>query len=567
MIDHYKQAIYGLLCLIVAPLLFSCSDDDDETSMANERFVEYFAFESFDPAVEGIIDNQAGTINITVPEGTDKTALSPTIRVSEGATVSPASGEAQDFSRFVIYTVTGADGAARNYTVLTEEGLSSNASITNLSFANKYVVGEIDEESREIMLALPFGSDLTDVELSIITAEEEAVVSPASGDVVDVSEPLTITVTAPDGVTEKTYTVSATTEAQETGIRGVWLTNVDSDVLNSQQGIQDAVALCSELNINTIFVVTYNRATTTYPSAVMENLTGVNIDPTYAGRDPLRELIDAAHAEDIKVFAWFEYGFAAFNGNPGPILNAKPEWAAINSDGNTVVKNGFYWMNSLLPEVQDFMEDLVLEVVRNYPDIDGIQGDDRLPAMPSEGGYDEYTVAEYRAEHNGQDPPANRQDPAWLRWRAERLNAWGEKLYNNVKTINPQCLVAMSPSPLNFGYVEYLQDYDSWVKGGYCDIVSPQLYRRDNQGLGVYRALLRDQISRVGQENVDIFFPGILSFLGGYVPEEQFLVDMIQENRRNGVIGEVHFFYNVLLARDDVFRVVYPGPMLFPNFN
>ena len=25
--------------------------------------------------------------------------------------------------------------------------------------------------------------------------------------------------------------------------------------------------------------------------------------------------------------------------------------------------------------------------------IDGIQGDDRLPAMPSEGGYDDYTLS------------------------------------------------------------------------------------------------------------------------------------------------------------------------------
>ena len=48
-------------------------------------------------------------------------------------------------------------------------------------------------------------------------------------------------------------------------------------------------------------------------------------------------------------------------------------------------KKEFFWWNELHPEVQDFMNKLVLEVVNNY-NIDGIQGDDCLPAVPGEGG-------------------------------------------------------------------------------------------------------------------------------------------------------------------------------------
>lgn len=40
----------------------------------------------------------------------------------------------------------------------------------------------------------------------------------------------------------------------------------------------------------------------------------------------------------------------------------------------------------MLPEVRGFMMDLILEVVNEYPDIDGVQGDDRLPAMPLKVG-------------------------------------------------------------------------------------------------------------------------------------------------------------------------------------
>ena len=57
------------------------------------------------------------TVILNVPDGTDVTHLVPTIVVSEGATVSPASGEAQDFTNPVAYTVTAQNGTTANYTV------------------------------------------------------------------------------------------------------------------------------------------------------------------------------------------------------------------------------------------------------------------------------------------------------------------------------------------------------------------------------------------------------------------------------------------------------------------
>ncbi len=566
-----KRYIYLISFSIISLLLFShCEEDKVITNEIPEpkRQIEYFAFESFATVREGIIDHDSAIIQVEIPFGADPGLLVPTMRISEGATITPESGIAQDFSDFVIYTVTDPEGGKRLYTVLVkemDEDKSDVARLTSISFPELYRMGQINEDTKEVFLEVGFGTDLTSVKFEAQLDEEEATITPQSNTTIDLTSDYILTVTAPDGISTIEYKIKTTTLPQETGIRGVWLTNVDSNVLNSKAGIEEAVAICDELNINTIFVVTYNKATTTYPSQVMEDLTGTRIASQYVGRDPLRELIDAAHAKNIKVLAWFEYGFAAFNGSPGPILTEKPDWAAIDVNGDPVVKNGFHWLNSLLPEVQSFMNDLVLEVVTNYPDIDGIQGDDRLPAMPSEGGYDAYTKAEYAAEHAGQEPPADRLNGEWLQWRADRLNIYAKDLYDAVKAINPDCIVAMSPSPLDFGYREYLQDYTAWVKGGYSDIISPQLYRRDNQGIAVYRGLLQDQISRVGADNKDIFYPGILSYLGSYIPSEDFLSGMILENRKNGINGEVHFFYNTLLVRENVLKAMYPGKAIFPS--
>jgi len=77
-------------------------------------------------------------------------------------------------------------------------------------------------------------------------------------------------------------------------------------------------------------------------------------------------------------------------------------------------------MNGFDPEVQDFIMGLIMEVVSKYS-IDGIQGDDRLPAMPSLAGYDNYTVGLYRAKYQV-DPPKYIYDTQWVDFRVNLLN-------------------------------------------------------------------------------------------------------------------------------------------------
>ncbi len=70
-------------------------------------------------SVTGTIDGSAHTVAVTVPFGTNVTALVPTITLSAGATVDPASGVAQDFTSPVTYTVTAEDGTTTQPWVVT----------------------------------------------------------------------------------------------------------------------------------------------------------------------------------------------------------------------------------------------------------------------------------------------------------------------------------------------------------------------------------------------------------------------------------------------------------------
>lgn len=66
--------------------------------------------------ITGTINQATGAISVTVPSGTDVTALIPTITIN-GDSVSPLSEVAQDFSNPVTYTVTPESGDTKVYSV------------------------------------------------------------------------------------------------------------------------------------------------------------------------------------------------------------------------------------------------------------------------------------------------------------------------------------------------------------------------------------------------------------------------------------------------------------------
>ncbi|MEH2451405.1 glycoside hydrolase family 10 protein [Nostoc sp.] len=340
--------------------------------------------------------------------------------------------------------------------------------------------------------------------------------------------------------------------------RGVWLTTTDSKVLRSKQRIGEAMDFLAETGFNVVFPVVWNKGVTLYPSQTMQQTFGVEIDPVCVGRDPLEEVVVEARRVGLKVIPWFEYGFASsYNLNGGKLLQTKPEWAAHDCNGNLLKKNGFEWLNALDPQVQEFLLNLVLEVVKNY-DVDGVQGDDRFPAFPSEGGYDRVTVARYRQQfaHN---PPQNPKDRQWLQWRADILTEFLVRLYREVKAVNPNLLVAIAPNIYDWAFQEYLQDSPTWLKRGIVDMIQPQIYRRDFRS---YQAIA-DKL--VNQQFTDATLPklapGILMKLGSYCISPEYLVQAIEYNRQLGIQGEVFFFYEGLRENNNTLaKVLRNGP-------
>ncbi len=363
-------------------------------------------------------------------------------------------------------------------------------------------------------------------------------------------------------------------------LRGVWITNVDSDVLSSKEKIADAMDYLAERGFNVVFPVVWNKGYTLFPSQVAEDSIGFRQDPVYApvGRDPLQEVITEAHRVGMEVIPWFEYGFASVFGNSsgGHILERNPHWASRDIDGNIANRNNFYWMNAIHPAVQEFMLGIIGEAIDNY-DIDGVQGDDRLPAMSSTAGYSDFTKELYRSEHEGNDPPAAYDDAQFLRWKADKLTTFAGDLYRMVKNKDSTLTLSLSPSIYSFSYDNYLQDWPTWLDSGYVDIIHPQAYRYD---IGSYKSIIRNMLGREpfsSQGYIHRFFrpqifPGVLIKAGGAFNDEAYVKEAIDFNREYDLKGEVYFFFEGLDEKnnnlaDSLYKYKYNVPALLPNRN
>lgn len=367
------------------------------------------------------------------------------------------------------------------------------------------------------------------------------------------------------------------------GVRGVWVPAPRfTDVMWTHDNVVRFVDELDSLNMNSIFLVSYAETKTIFKSKVLLKNTSYNdINDVYLlanyskgyksdTNDPVRDIIDEAHKRNIKVFFWFEYGFMG-EGKPlnikNPILTKHPKWMGIGNDGQppNYNKNDYYF-NAYGPEVQNFLISLISESIKLYTDVDGIQGDDRMPAMPMNSDYDSYTKSLYKKKFN-QEPPADFRNEQWVRWRLNILNAFGQKLYKSVKKLNKNIYVSFAPNPYPWSRDNLMQEWPQWCKMRICDLLAVQCYRYDENA---YRGTVKGVLGHLKVMNPkQLFAPGIILSNGGSYSKmtTETLLKQINVNRSLGINGEI-FFYNKGLKDAEfikVLRTLYKEKIAFPK--
>ncbi|HVK86178.1 MAG TPA: hypothetical protein VM513_18790 [Kofleriaceae bacterium] len=156
--------------------------------------------------LDGIINGTS--ITLVVPNGTDLTALIPTITIT-GASVSPGSLVPNDFTTPATYVVRAADNTTKTYTVTVLTASQTAKDITRFTINGlDAIIATTSPTTGTIAINMPGGTDRT--ALSPVVTITGVSVTPASGQTVNFTNPVDYVVTAADGST-KTYTVTVGT--------------------------------------------------------------------------------------------------------------------------------------------------------------------------------------------------------------------------------------------------------------------------------------------------------------------------------------------------------------------
>ncbi len=171
-----------------------------------ESAKEIISVDLADISGSAIVDDVEHTVVISVPYGTSLTSVVPTID-HNGASISPASGVAQNFTSPVTYTVTATDASMQAWTVSVVVLENTAKEITEFSLDDFSEDGVIDEDEHTIELTVPYGTNVTALIPTIAITGDT--VSPESGVEQDFTNPVVYTVTAADSSTQS-YTVTVT---------------------------------------------------------------------------------------------------------------------------------------------------------------------------------------------------------------------------------------------------------------------------------------------------------------------------------------------------------------------
>ncbi len=372
--------------------------------------------------------------------------------------------------------------------------------------------------------------------------------------------------------------------------RGVWVATVANIDWPSRAGLPVEVQQrelltildrARDLGLNAVIFQVRPAADALYPSPHepwSEYLTGQQGRAPSPMWDPLEFVTREAHRRGLELHAWFNpFRSRHSSGKSAPAAShvSRAEPSLVRPYGS------MQWMDPGAPAVHEQSMRVILDVVRRY-DIDGVHIDDyfypyqerdargRLIPFP-----DDVTYAAYRRTGG----TLARDD-----WRRNNVDRFVERMYREVKAEKAWVKVGVSPFGIwRPGYPAGVQGLDAytalyadarrWLREGWLDYVSPQLYWAMGRPAQDYRGLLKWWVAENRQGRH--VWPGNFTSrvtegrMAEWTPRE-IGAQVAATRAQPGADGNIHFSMKAFLVDgkglNAVVRQLYDGAALTPSF-
>ncbi len=331
--------------------------------------------------------------------------------------------------------------------------------------------------------------------------------------------------------------------------KGVWIRPTET----TETQIIATLNNMQKVGFDNIFLETFYHGKTIFPSKTMAQHGFIVQNELFAGIDPLKIWIKEAHKRNIKVHIWFQSFYAGNippSANPRSILAVNPEWgnktgADYSNSTPTMSRsehNGFF-LDPANPEVQDFLLELLTEIIRTYKP-DGINLDYiRYPQSVSKTesgswGYTEYARKDFTQMY-GKDPVAlTTKDDLWKEWenyRREHITNFVRKAGTTCKQNGVYVSTVIFPDAANALAIKQ-QDWRTWSKRNYVNGFTPLFLTYDPK---MVASMMNDVIATKAP-STDIFAGIFVTFMDG---SKEDLIRQIHETRKLKANGVILFDY------------------------
>jgi uncharacterized lipoprotein YddW (UPF0748 family) len=369
-------------------------------------------------------------------------------------------------------------------------------------------------------------------------------------------------------------------------LRAAWIATVEyidwpaKPGLSTKEQQESYVALLDQLKaagMNAVIVQVRPTADTFYPSSYepwSTYLTGTQGQAPEPYYNPMAFMIEEAKKRGLEFHAWFNPYRASMRTDfipsaDHPLIDQR-EWF--------VQYGGKWYYDPGIPEAREFVLSSIMETVKHY-DLDAVHFDDYFypyrianEEFPDSGSYARYGKDRFK------DINA---------WRRYNVDWFVEELSRRIKAEKPFVKFGISPfgvwrnkdkDPMGSDTRAGVTNYDDlhadvvkWLREGWIDYITPQLYWHIGFELAEYKTLVQwwsrhtygkhlyigQGIYRVGEKGWE---------------DENEIVNQIRYNREfSEVKGSMHFSSKIItqnkLSINEKLAETYPSPALVPTMS
>ncbi|MCG3177268.1 MAG: hypothetical protein MOGMAGMI_02236 [Candidatus Omnitrophica bacterium] len=269
-------------------------------------------------------------------------------------------------------------------------------------------------------------------------------------------------------------------------------------VFESRQAMDELVRFSSDSGVTILYVQVYRSGRSWVPTSSGDTAPYEQCRAAL-GEDPLAYLIRAAQSRGIEVHAWINLLSLGAN-NDAPILK---RYGAGVLTRNTSIKWGLesykvdkqFFLEPGDPRVREWLGQLVEDVARTYPELDGIQYDYiRYPDTEPSYGHTAENLRRFRDQAGR--APKGEQDPEWREWKRQQVTSLVRELTERVHAVRPALKVSTTGLvPYSRALLESYQDWKDWIESGLVDHVTLMCYSSEP---GKFEYYLEDAKRRLG---------------------------------------------------------------------